>query len=297
MRKVWGFLKKLPFHPNPWARAAITFAYIGVAIFGNFFVQAFCLPVWWAAILVLFFFISILIVPFSGDGMVSKVLYFFIGTGLPICLYCVIFLSDPWEGLLGNWYLYILMTFFLGLGLLAFLPFYLLNHIRLYFKRADKIRRRVLLAGSILPFIVCVVYTPLFYYHLQVFEKSVRTGPEAIRQLPRNYFIERILGIGFKYHTRICYWDGWRPPLHDPYLNTALWFTSEEYFPLGDYPFKENFDLSLSERITYYHHLFPGEPIRIDCPCSYDAYGESYFTNYGWDGYFTPDPPVKTGGN
>lgn len=278
----------------------ISSIYILTALGCNFFVfQIFCLPVWWALLALVIFFLSIIIIPFVRQVRLANTLYFFIGTGVPICFYFIVFLADPWEdNWLINWYFYVLSIFLVfGLGLLPLLPLYLLNHIRLYFKKASQTGRKFLVVGILAPIIAAIIYIPIFNHYLKGFEFAVKQGPDAIKNLPRNYFTERILGIGFKYHTRLCIWDGWRPPLHDPYLNTALWFTSDDHFPFGSYPFIEGYDLALSERIRYYHLLFPDKPIRIDCPCSYMPDGMTYFSDYGWDGYFPPNPPVETEGN
>lgn len=45
------------------------------------------------------------------------------------------------------------------------------------------------------------------------------------KQFESNYFTEMIIGMHFIYHTRMCYYDGWRPPFHEPLLNIYLLFS------------------------------------------------------------------------
>ncbi|MGB1031852.1 MAG: hypothetical protein ACPGWM_04520, partial [Flavobacteriales bacterium] len=63
-----------------------------------------------------------------------------------------------------------------------------------------------------------------------------------------NFWNERIIGMHFIYHTKICEFDGWRPPLHDPLLNVGLLLNSFED-PLDH--------MSLEDRINLYEMSFP----------------------------------------
>jgi hypothetical protein len=107
-------------------------------------------------------------------------------------------------------------------------------------------------------------YLAGFKKQYQSFEVTVKQGKVA--SLPANYFTERLLGIGFKYHTQLEFvYDGWRPPLHDPFLNLGLWLYAD-----SSYPFPE------LSRIKYHSLLFPGIPLKVNCPCSYMKDGATY---------------------
>jgi hypothetical protein len=287
MRKVWAGLKKLAFHPNPVWRAVVSVSFVGGALWANFFkYQVFCIPVWWAGLASGLFVLSVLLLPLIRNHWVKTVLYFVAGTGVPICIYCVLFLAG-W-----NYLVYFLGIIFFAGAVFAFLPFYFIYHIARYFKGAASWGKKAMIAGAAIPFLVYLVYLQLFSVRLYAFTDAVNAGPAAIEKLPRDYFTERLLGIGFKYHTELCLWDGWRPPMHDPFLNMSLWLCSvPNSFTAG------NKILTLKERIVYYHKLFPDKPIRMHCACSEMGDAKTYFTDYGWDGYFPPDPPVETVGN
>jgi len=282
MRKFIRFLKKVSFHPNPNIRFLITLVYCGIGIYVNFFcLQVFCMPVMYAAIMCIAFFIAILVFPFVEVKVLKTILYFLLGMGVPICIYCILFLAGP---LLVNYIGFLLEILLLGAGLLAFIPFYLLRHIYLYYRQAAVFDKRSLRAGILLPLIALCIYLFNFHSYLAMADKlqnQSTTTEEFVSKLPNSYFTERILGLHWKYHTRLSYiYDGWRPPLHDPFLIVGLWVNPHRYF----YGFPRNslwptYNDFRRDAMKYYHRMFPQRPLKVLCPCSYSHDGREYLSN------------------
>ena len=276
MRKIDAFFRKIIFHPDPVKRTLVTLIYCGIGIYFNFFVlQVFCRPVPYAAAMCVAFFLSILVFPFVNSGWLKGFLYFFIGTGVPICVYCMLFLGGP---LLIGYIGFALLILFFGGGLLAFIPFYLLAHIRRYYKTAGRTYRIVFKSGIFIPLVVLAVYLFNFKAYLSVADKMHNRSvskDEIISALPSNYFTERLLGLCWKYHTNLEFInDGWRPPLHDPFLVIAI---SVFNFPFHSTDAKwPNYN---TEAIKYYHRKFPERPLKESCPCSYSHDGVGYLSD------------------
>ena len=70
------------------------------------------------------------------------------------------------------------------------------------------------------------------------------------------WMLEKMLGLHFKYHTRLCLWKGWRPPILDPLASAGYIFTQG--------PFSS---LSLHERILLYKQVYPENNVVQDCKC------------------------------
>lgn len=274
-------IKLLPFHPDRRARTLITMVYTLVALAVNFFfLQVFCMPVWWTAIPLVLFIISLILFPYAGSGL-KTVLAFFLGTGIFICVYSVIFLADPWENYAG-YVVYIVGILLLGLGLLPFIFVYYLYHIYRYFIASHWAARLMMLAGLLLPIIVTVIYLAPFQQKLEAFKTACGTGGDhnmdyryemALPQLlEADMYTEQFVGIGLKYHTKLDYeFDGWRPPMHNPLLNIGLWLYSNTYYPRR-----------YLNRPKYYKHYFPDRSYKVSCPCSYSYDGRQYLNNFRW---------------
>lgn len=89
----------------------------------------------------------------------------------------------------------------------------------------------------------------------------------------KNPMTERILGMHFRYHTRICIFDGWRPPLHDPAMVLGMRLTGDKD-PLAGMP--------LESRVVLYHTVYPSHPVKADCACSIESDDNGYFEDYLW---------------
>lgn len=88
--------------------------------------------------------------------------------------------------------------------------------------------------------------------------------------LDKNFMTEKILGMYFKYHTEICVYDGWRPPLHEPALVIGQWFNGRQD-PLSPDGHRK---LELKERIALYKKFFPDEKFKLNCSCALEYSSE-----------------------
>ncbi len=89
----------------------------------------------------------------------------------------------------------------------------------------------------------------------------------------RNPMTERILGMHFRYHTRICIFDGWRPPLHDPAMVIGMRLTGDKD-PLSG--------MTLATRLQLYHKVYPSLPVKNHCACSIESAENGYLDDYLW---------------
>ena len=89
----------------------------------------------------------------------------------------------------------------------------------------------------------------------------------------KNPMTERILGMHFRYHTRICPYDGWRPPLHDPAMVLGMRLTGDKD-PLEG--------MTLERRLVLYHAVYPFNPVKADCACSTSSKFGGYFEDDLW---------------
>ncbi len=261
MYKLARLLKALSYHPNIKYRTAITIVFTGIGLYVNYFrLQVFCQPVLWASLYMGIFLTVLIIFPFVKDTFVKKILYFILGAGTLCCLYCIIFLADPWEHFTGYIY-YTLLILLFGAGLLAFLPVYYLLHVLNYMQQGSATDKRIFICGILMPLIPLFIYLNEFSAHYKVINSAIKSN--NITLIPADRISERILGIGFKYHTKIEYlYDGWRPPIHDPFLNIGLWIFGDSYYPF--------------HAILYYKQVFPELPIQANCVCAYTKDGMSY---------------------
>ncbi len=280
------FIKNLFFHKDKHIRTLITLLYTLAGFVVNYFMlQVFCVPVWWAALFFAAFFISLLLFPYAKSYLLKSVLAIGLGAGVFISLYLSVFLSHPSSGFIGyfvGYILYLIGILFLGLGLLAFIPFYYLHHIYKYFKQAVPIIRYCFVLGLLVPTIITVAYLRPFKSELQKFHNACgmydrnylyhdkdMQHPELFTA---NKYTEQFLGIGIKYHTELDFiYDGWRPPVHDPLLNIGLWLYSDTYYPARQL-----------NRVKYYKRFFPNKDYKVSCLCSYTDDGKTYFDSSYW---------------
>lgn len=82
------------------------------------------------------------------------------------------------------------------------------------------------------------------------------------------YLLERMLGAHWKYHTRICLYDGWRPPFHDPVLVMGRTMS-------GSWAGLSRF--TNSGNLALYQQAFPEHSLQFDCKCAkYERWPETY---------------------
>lgn len=88
-----------------------------------------------------------------------------------------------------------------------------------------------------------------------------------------NPMTERIAGMHFLYHTRICIYDGWRPPLHDPAMVLG------KRLNLG---FDPLCGMELEDRVALYHSMYPDRPVTAKCACCRESERNGYFSDPLW---------------
>jgi hypothetical protein len=279
MKKCQRFLKKVSFHPNPVTRLYITLGYCAAGEFVNLFMlQAFCIPVWWAASLFVLFVMALVSLPFlKGIGL--QISYVLLGGGIPACIYCILFMADPYFGFhpwyipLAGYIIFIPLVLFFGGGLLSFIPFYLLWHVRQYWRGANVEARRLITIGWCVPCFILLMYLVPFGINLRYYNRvwaQSHSFSEIARKLRPNHFTERFLGVGIRYHTKMEYInDGQRPPLHDPFLNIGLWLfnTHGSEWRHGYSTVPGDYAEAIEQKEVVYQIVFPGKRARIDCEC------------------------------
>lgn len=250
--------------------------------------QVFCRPVLWATVVLVIAFAPLVVYNLIRDrlGRFKSVVFFLFGIAACICIYCSVFLSS---------------FSVLGLLSLPFIPYYLISNghfweplalplagLPLFFviqvcaivlgRSATGSDRRLFGMGVTLCLTFAVVTTTWFNLHYSAVQSALMTG--ASKGLPRDYMTERMLGMHFKYHLSFCEYDGWRPPLHDPAIVVAIWFTA---------PFRSDMDMhgmrilssgqrttDFDARLATYKAVFPGSPLRQTCSCA-KGYRKFYF--------------------
>ena len=116
---------------------------------------------------------------------------------------------------------------------------------------------------------VCVVFAIVSAILFSSAAKKVKNGDYDTK----NPMTERILGMHFRYHTRICPYDGWRPPLHDPAMVMGMRLTGDKD-PLEG--------MTLETRLQFYHEVYPSLPVKNHCACSKESKRYHYFDDYLW---------------
>jgi hypothetical protein len=270
----------------------LTISLIGFFINKNF--QVFCQPVLWAGIMLSLVVLNIAIyslisqknnyleIPsgFIQGIAIATFLYMLLFgwdiflvwliLGLPILRIGFIFSPfDKTEIVSKNTNLVALVMYELFFAI--FSPVLLLFKVIKNFEKAYLSFRISLLFG----FIFILSFALFYSTQYKNLSKEIKglNGEQIIQnkilseRIKNQYIGERIIGMHFKYHTETCTDDGWRPPLHDPFLVFAMWINQNEE-PLPKYP--------LTERIKIYKALFPEKPLRARCACA-DDYAKFYW--------------------
>ena len=116
---------------------------------------------------------------------------------------------------------------------------------------------------------VCVVFAIVSAILFSSAAKKVKNGEYDTK----NPMTERILGMHFRYHTRICIYDGWRPPLHDPAMVIGMRLTGDKD-PLEG--------MTLETRLQLYREVYPSLPVINECACSKESKEYHYFDDHLW---------------
>ena len=175
---------------------------------------------------------------------------------------------------------YAYWVLFLGLGILLFpVPIWFL--FLLIRKNVVHPVRKVVRIWYFSGVTLCVVGAIVSAVLFSSAAKKIRHGEYDTK----NPMTERILGMHFRYHTRICPYDGWRPPLHDPAMVLGMRLTGDKD-PLEG--------MTLESRLVLYHTVYPSHPVKEDCACSIDSKYGGYFDDYLWKALdFKPMKVIK----
>ena len=225
-------------------------------LFNILFNGGFCVFVPWAMIVQILCFLSIIAFTWIEDTRIWQINAFVCGISIGVYFYWAAFsFAEPFVPLFP------ISLWFLSLLIWRNLVHPIRKHIRLWF-----------LAGIF----VCVVFAIICALTFSQAAEKIKKG-EFDTQNPMT---ERIVGMHFRYHTRICIYDGWRPPLHDPAMILGMRLTGDQD-PLAG--------TSLKERVALYHRLFPTLPVKARCACCVQSKEEGYFEDSLWDDYSSTD--------
>jgi hypothetical protein len=262
--------------------AIINLSHALLAYLGNLFspIQLFCQPVLWAAIVLVLFVSAFISWHFIRNKWLQGIAMTLQGTGFIACIYCILFIGADYSTAIPG-------ILFFGLGLLAFVPVVFVLQLVYRFIKASKVLKLCWLAGCIVP----VVFAAYFArQYAEVCTAVDKTKPSTVKEfaaiLDNNYMSERIIGMHFRYHTQICMFDGWRPPLHDPFLVVAMWMNEgqDPLYELFHVPEERHYsNMHLQERILLYRIMFPGRNPQADCVCSWNSDGRSYLKDSRFD--------------
>lgn len=229
-----------------------------LAVLTNRMVQVFCVPTLWASVLLILCFVNLIFYPLLVKQKKFAVACGFLnGIAFCIFIYCIIFLDFM------NVYGLFLSIILIGLPVLI-PPFFVIQLLITQLMRQKNRLVQLSFLSGILAFIaVAFLFSVQYRKGIESLEASKRTGYQS---LEKTFMTERIVGMHFKYHTRVCEYDGWRPPLHEPALIIGRWFCDKP----------DPIELSLVDRIALYKKFFPEEPVKVNCSCAI-IYGDNYF--------------------
>ncbi len=258
-------IKKLyKYFSNPKRLAILNSIFLMIAVTANSYFQVFCIPSLWAIIVLTICFANTIFSPLLKRNKIIQLSGFINGISLFIFIYCIIFLERA--TIAG---IFAILLF--GLGLLIYIPhFFSIQLIwRNLIKPVTKKTRLFFILGFLLPVIISVFIGIEYSKQIKNFENFKAANYE---KLEKGFLTEKILGMHFIYHTRLCTYDGWRPPKHEPILIMGMWFNNR-IDPL---------DIGLKERVKLYKSFYPKRKIKYDCSCAWE-YKNNYHNDKLWD--------------
>jgi hypothetical protein len=262
--------------------------------------QFFCVPVAWAVVVLILFAFSMVLYPFfEKESWIKKGIAFVQGVGFLVCIYCILFYN--FEGLLMavicsilGVFLYTfasILTFFLlkiakkdykkeryvaniaPMSFLVFtvlLPYFWLIQIIIQFFKNDEIYHKKMYFGLFSMLFITFFFVKAYKNVLNNRAYIAQENEVVIQNLQanfcENYMLERAIGWALVYHTEICIYDGWRPPMHDPFLVVSDWIWRQ-----GE-PLTPNFD----EKIKLYKKFYPNVSYKKSCSCAIEE-SKTYF--------------------
>jgi hypothetical protein len=256
--------------------------------------QLFCIPVNWAAIILIVFCLSFLAFPFLTRhakflGLIGAIC----GLGLFISVYIILFAGSEYLIFVAfNIPIILLLHFFLRFIRRKFhtnifnalylypavilTPFLLIFQLWVYFRSLQKNQKLLFIATPVLTLLISLVLT----FQMNIIINKIAAAPDKEKELRQiiknpinNYLTELILGAHWKYHTEICLFDGWRPPFHDPILVIAkkVLFPSKlfgEGTGISFYYVDPTLGIDTTSTLQLYKKLYPNNPTKFDCACA-----------------------------
>lgn len=265
------FKKIFRFFSRPVALSSFNFLLITILIAGNAYWPVACIPTPWAICALCICFLSVIAYPLVKSSILSSILSVINGISFFTFIYLIIFLSSM--NVFG------FMLILVGIGLLAFIPHFIVGQlIRNYLlKPRHPMHKKLFLTGFTFS-ILLMLYSGISYYNAA--NKIIEARQKSFDSIEKGFMTEKILGMHFIYHTRYCFYDGWRPPKHEPLMVMGMWLNG--YSPLGNGLNADPLHIDLEERIALYKRIYPENKIKFDCACSYEDH-RAYHADQIWD--------------
>lgn len=254
-------------YSNPKRLCVLNIILLALFIFINVLCPVFGVPVMYAAIIVFVCFGAIGFYPIVENKRGIIFISFINGISFVLFVFCYLFaLTD--RGNASLWLWTVLCFFYIW-------PFIsVVFIIQLLYKYIVKPVSKTSRLAFICGILICLPIAPMAGFQYKkasvTLQKSATIGYTKIE---KNYMVERIMGMHFIYHTKLCIFDGWRPPLQDPFLTIGRWMNG------GLDPIK----LPLKDRLQLYQSTFPDRPYKFkfaNC-CAFAQNG--YFTDTLWN--------------
>ena len=250
--------------PQPKQLALFNAAALALAVLANAYFQVFCRPTPWATVVLALCFVSAVATPLlHARRRWAPITQFVNGLGLLVFAYCAVFLE--WLSVVG-----IGLIFLFGVGLLAYVPLFFVIQLLYHglWRPARAGTRRYFVAGVTVGLLV--LFAAAWTYEralddIRAFEASGYTD------LRRTFMTEKVLGLGIRYHAELSFYDGWRPPLHEPLVNIGYWLHGKT----------DPLSVDLMYRVRLHKEFFPDVPRRLDCSCAWQ-YHEWYERDVRW---------------
>lgn len=231
-------------------------------------VTAFCNPTVWAAVIFIYCIVFYISTIFFDTNKIPAITGFSFGLLCTTFTYLLIFVLVGENGDVG--------LFILGFPF-TLLVFHILSRtITKCFVKTSTLTKSCFFIPIIIGCAIAFVAGHEFKKAASTIEK---TPVEQYETLPNDFMTEHIVGMHFKYYTKTCIWDGWRPPVHEPLFVLGLWMNK----------MKDPLQVaSLRERVELYIKLYPNKPYKMKCSCN----GSTWHT-YELDDLWNDLPPAK----
>lgn len=257
MRRIYRYFS------NPVKLSILNGILILILIILNIFFQAFCIPTPWAILMLLICFSNMILSPIIEQTRLAPVHSFISGFTFFVFSYCILFLE--YMNIIG-FYLIIV-----GIGIVTFIPHFFL--LQIVWKNLIKPVSKTSRYSFLLAIFICLGIVKYIGVEYQNAIEDIKKFEECdFQELNKNFMTEKILGMHFKYHTRIeMIYDGWRPPMHEPIMVIGMWLNNR----------LDPLDIDLKKRLELYKKQFPENRYKYDCSCAME-YSQNYHADNLW---------------